>query len=272
MAQGRFLSSSVSEDIRLNSLSLEAHLLFLMAIPHLDVDGIMSGHPALVFARACPLREDLRDRIPDIIDEWCESGLVIRYDSNGEPALFFTGFPKNQKVRRDREAASRYTVPPGHVRNDDGNVVLDSSGSSPGVVRAKSPASISTRSRVKEKSAAQPSVPSSEPSEHQELFGAICGAVGWDYKTLNGNSRGRVARAAGILAKADYSAEDVREFMRSIWVNDWRYKKDKSSPTVEQLQQEIGRLKFKAEQTQPKEPEYAYIPDPLTGERKRVQL
>lgn len=248
MAQGRFLSSTVAEDIRLNSLSLEAHLLYLMAIPHLDVDGIMPGHPALVFARACPLRNDLRDSIPAIIDEWVQVGLVLRYDSNGEPALFFTGFPKNQKVRRDREAASRYANPPGYMRGDDGALLPDPSWTPPGPLLANSPASvsastsISTSRRVKRAPAAQ-DAPPSEPSEHQELFGAICDAVGWDYKTLNSNSKGRVARAAGILAKADYTPADVREFMHTVWANDWRYKKNKSAPTIEQLQQEIGKLK-----------------------------
>lgn len=43
MAQGRFLSSTVAEDIRLNSLSLEAHLLYLMAMRHHRCRGAAPG-------------------------------------------------------------------------------------------------------------------------------------------------------------------------------------------------------------------------------------
>jgi len=148
MAQGRFISSTVAEDIRLNGLSLEAQLVYLMSIPHLDVDGIMAGHPSLVFARACPLRTELREQIPAIIDEWCASGLVIRYDSDGQEALFFTGFPKNQKVRRNREAASKFTAPPGYVRDESVGLVLANAGSAPGAVLANSPASTSTSASI----------------------------------------------------------------------------------------------------------------------------
>lgn len=138
MARGRFLSAAIGEDFRLNSLSLEAQLVYLMAIPHLDVDGIMPGHPTLVHARACPLKTELRDKMPAIIDEWVNSGLVIRYDSDGEEALFFAGFPKNQRVRRDREASSRFADPPGWTRDEQGGLVpgglQDNSGSNPGVL------------------------------------------------------------------------------------------------------------------------------------------
>lgn len=138
MASGRFLSAAVSEDFRLNSLSLEAQLVYLMAIPHLDVDGIMSGHPTLVHAKACPLKTDLRERMPAIIDEWVTVGLVVRYECDDEDALFFTGFAKNQKVRRDREGKSRFDLPPGWTRDDSGTPLREDSRRTPGVLQANS--------------------------------------------------------------------------------------------------------------------------------------
>lgn len=138
MASGRFLAASVSEDFRLNSLSLEAHLVFLMAIPHLDVDGIMAGHPTLVYAKACPLKPELLARMPDIIQEWVTAGLVVRYECDNEDVLFFTGFAKNQKVRRDREGKSRFDLPPGWARDDSGAPLRENSRRTPGVLPANS--------------------------------------------------------------------------------------------------------------------------------------
>lgn len=133
MASGRFLSAAVSEDFRLNSLSIEAHLVFLMAIPHLDVDGIMPGHPTLVYAKACPLKAELLPKMPDIISEWVDAGLVVRYECDNEDVLFFTGFSKNQRVRRDRETKSRFDLPPGWTREADGTPLREDSRRSPGV-------------------------------------------------------------------------------------------------------------------------------------------
>jgi hypothetical protein len=48
MARGRFLSESVATDARLNGLSVEAELVYLMTIPHLDRDGLIEGDPNAV--------------------------------------------------------------------------------------------------------------------------------------------------------------------------------------------------------------------------------
>ena len=67
MARGRMISTTVSTDKRLNSLSVEAELVYLMAIPQLDRDGLIDGDPILVYAKVCPRRTELLDRIPGII-------------------------------------------------------------------------------------------------------------------------------------------------------------------------------------------------------------
>ena len=91
MANGRFLSSSIAYDSRLNRLSLEAEYIYLKAIPHLDRDGLIQGDPALLFATVCPRRVDMISRIEDVINEWIALELVTRYDGWQEGAvLFFT--------------------------------------------------------------------------------------------------------------------------------------------------------------------------------------
>ena len=122
MANGRFLSSSIAYDSRLNSLSLEAEYIYLKAIPHLDRDGLIQGDPALLFATVCPRRVDMISRIEDVINEWIALELVTRYDGWQEGAvLFFHGFKRNQTgLRYEREKPSQFAAPPGYIRTEQG--------------------------------------------------------------------------------------------------------------------------------------------------------
>ncbi len=162
MARGRMLSQTVATDRKLNELSVEAELLYLKAIPHLDRDGLIFGEAMLLWAQVCPRRPDLMAKMEGIINEWLSSGLVIAYQDNGDTILFFPGFTKNQTgMRYDREAASPFGVPPGYVRtacgltpaqpettahpaNDDSADQLRmNSGPTPDELRTNSPPSIS---------------------------------------------------------------------------------------------------------------------------------
>ena len=55
MADGRMLRRTLAWDARFAQLSEQAGLLYLMAIPHLDVDGRMLGHPAAVRGIVAPM-------------------------------------------------------------------------------------------------------------------------------------------------------------------------------------------------------------------------
>lgn len=123
MASGRFISGSVAEDERLNSLSVEAQMVYLMTIPHLDRDGLINGNPSVLHGKVCPLRTKLANRMPKIIEEWAESELVIRYANGKGSALWFKGFAKNNPLTHyAREKASIYAAPPGYIRGDKGLV------------------------------------------------------------------------------------------------------------------------------------------------------
>jgi len=80
-------------------------------------------------------------------------------------------------------------------------------------------------------------------SPQQELFGAVCEAVGWDYRTLTKEDQGQVAQTCGILGKAGYAAGDVATFMQTVWFKDWRWQKNQALPTIKQLRQEIGKIR-----------------------------
>lgn len=122
MASGRMLKQTIATDKRLNDMSIDAEYLYLKCIPHLDRDGLIHGDTSVLWATVCPRRHELLARIDGLVDEWVNAGLVIRYATKEGDALFFTGFSKNQSIRYDREAASRYGPPPGYVRTDSGLV------------------------------------------------------------------------------------------------------------------------------------------------------
>jgi hypothetical protein len=84
------------------------------------------------------------------------------------------------------------------------------------------------------------------PAAHtpqQEMFAAICEAIGWDYHTLSKEDQGQVAQAVGILRKANYTVDDIRRFMVEVWFKDWRWEKNEQHPTLKQLRQEIGKIR-----------------------------
>jgi hypothetical protein len=51
MANGRFVSTSIANDQALASLSMEAELIYLKTIPHLDRDGLITGVPGSLLGR-----------------------------------------------------------------------------------------------------------------------------------------------------------------------------------------------------------------------------
>jgi hypothetical protein len=133
MASGRFLSTSIAEDDRLNSLSITSELLYLKTIPHLDRDGMIGGKPGYVWGRVCPLRDELIIQVQSAIDEWVATGLVVRFGSEAGPVLFFPGFLKNNRLPHyKREGPSRFPAPPGYVRTEKGlTVQVDANDDSP---------------------------------------------------------------------------------------------------------------------------------------------
>lgn len=127
MARGRLLSTEASVDLELNSLTNESMLLYLLTLPHLDRDGLTDGTPLRLTAIAAPLRFELRDGAGSLINEWVETGLVVRYSAGkGRQVLFFKGFRKHQQgLEYGREPASKFPPPPGWTRTKEGLVPDD---------------------------------------------------------------------------------------------------------------------------------------------------
>jgi hypothetical protein len=109
MPDGRFVSKSISVSEQLWNFSLEADLLFGRCIPHLDVDGRITGNPKGLKAIVCPLRDELsHQKITHLLRELGEADLVVWYEVNGAKFLEFPTFARHQRgMKRDREAVSR---------------------------------------------------------------------------------------------------------------------------------------------------------------------
>jgi len=119
------IAATVADDKRFNELPIDAALVYLMAIPQLDRDGLILGEPTALWGQVCRRRVDLLPRMADIITAWIAAELVTAYHTDdGDTILHFTGFHKNQAMTHyDREAASRFPCPPGYARTSKGLVV-----------------------------------------------------------------------------------------------------------------------------------------------------
>jgi len=77
----------------------------------------------------------------------------------------------------------------------------------------------------------------------QEMYAAVCEAIGWDRKVIGRKDQERAADTVIALKEAGYSVDDVRRFMTEIWFHGWQWEKDRQWPTLAQLRQEIGKLR-----------------------------
>lgn len=109
MPNGRFISKSISVSEQLGNVSLEADFLFGRCIPHLDVEGRITGNPKGLKAVVCPLRDELtHQKITHLLKELHEAGLCVWYEVNGSKFLEFPTFSRHQPgMKKEREADSK---------------------------------------------------------------------------------------------------------------------------------------------------------------------
>lgn len=81
------------------------------------------------------------------------------------------------------------------------------------------------------------------PTPQQEMFQALCDAVGWDPALLTAEQRGQVGQTMAALQRAGYSLDEVRRFRPEVWAFDWRWTKNKSYPTLSQVRSEIAKVR-----------------------------
>jgi hypothetical protein len=82
-----------------------------------------------------------------------------------------------------------------------------------------------------------------KPNREDPFFELMCRITGIDWKTTSAERRGQLNQARRILSDAGYTTEDLTKFWNEVWLKDWRYKKNRSRPTIQQLRDEIGKVK-----------------------------
>lgn len=119
MARGRFISRTISLSEQLSRVSWQADLLFTKMIPHLDVEGRIRAHPALLKATVVPLRKEITEEmIPGLLQELRNAvgtegqGLIVWYEVNGMQLAYCPGFVRHNTVSRKKEAPSMLPPPP----------------------------------------------------------------------------------------------------------------------------------------------------------------
>lgn len=121
------LKKKIARDGRVAQLTPHSALLYIMSIPHLDIDGRMDGNPVAVRGTVVPVLASAHPdqwtdgRVESCMIEWTgtrdeDSGrpraLVAHYLIGGVWVCYFAGFAENQILRRDRERPSSFPAPP----------------------------------------------------------------------------------------------------------------------------------------------------------------
>lgn len=133
MARGRMLNKSVCNSKRFQDLPDDTCRLFATwCISHLDIHGVFYANPTLVRSLVFPRRNDVTDTmVAGYLDAMKACGLIVRFESNGEPWQYWPGFEHNQiGIRYDRES-SEFPIPPGWEPPKQLELVQTSGGQNP---------------------------------------------------------------------------------------------------------------------------------------------
>jgi len=114
MAEGRMLKKKISVNEAVADLSNDSHrILLTWGIPHLDVEGRVTGSPRRFKALVAPLLDHITPEVVLAFFNDAESkGLIQRYEVDGEWHVQYPKFHENQNLTKSREAPSKRPAPP----------------------------------------------------------------------------------------------------------------------------------------------------------------
>lgn len=97
MPRGRFINRKIVDDYRLNSVPVEAELLYLKMITHLDREGRLQAEPKLINKKFYALRDFTDEQVEEWLNAlWNEKkqgkGLIELYEVEGHKYLWMPGF------------------------------------------------------------------------------------------------------------------------------------------------------------------------------------
>lgn len=127
MPRGRFLPTSISLDADLSTVSAQAYMLYISAIPHLDRDGLIEGDATWLVSQTMPLRTNRISNPEELVAELEDIGMVVRYKGgrSGLVAFFIDFRIYNPNFYYHREEESHFATPPGWRRGQNGLIPVD---------------------------------------------------------------------------------------------------------------------------------------------------
>jgi hypothetical protein len=113
MAEGRMIKKRISRSSKFANLKNDkARLLWLLLLPHLDVEGRCEADLNIVKGTVCPLIASLTHRsIASCLDDLHNIGLIILYENKGEKFLQVQRFHDFNTVNPSKEANSHIPAP-----------------------------------------------------------------------------------------------------------------------------------------------------------------
>lgn len=112
MPKGRMLNRKISEDGRVGQMSVKAVLIFTWLIPHCDTEGRFSAEPIRIKGHILPFVDDITiEDINNALQEMENIGLITTWEHENRHWLQMTGFHKNQRIDKNREADSHIPQP-----------------------------------------------------------------------------------------------------------------------------------------------------------------
>lgn len=113
MARGRFISAKISESEQFADLEThEARLMFLMMLPHADVEGRLKADVRYLSGKIFTYLELSRQQIESGLADLERAELIRTYSVKGRRYLYFPKFLEHQiGLRKDREQESEIPSP-----------------------------------------------------------------------------------------------------------------------------------------------------------------
>lgn len=142
MAEGRMLKKRISKSKKFAQVDSDsARLLYLMLLPHLDVEGRHEACPVIVKGTVVPKIPTFTLKIIEQdLEELSKVGLILLYEYDGDKYLQFTRFEDFQSLKHDREAKSEIPAPPDSLTQEQ---LLSESGETQEQVTGNSALSLS---------------------------------------------------------------------------------------------------------------------------------
>lgn len=114
MPEGRMLKKAICRSRKMGDLPTDsARLLYVLMLPHLDIEGRLEADPYLIKGLIVPRLKDWDiPKIESCLAELVKCKMILLYQNDGDRYLQYTKFKSHQKLYPSKEAPSQIPKPP----------------------------------------------------------------------------------------------------------------------------------------------------------------